>query len=252
MSEQTATYHIAPEDGFQAGVIACLPTVLGYWSIGFAAGGIGTLSGFSVTEVALLAALLYAGSAQFLFYSLALANVGILAIVLGVLLVNARYLLMSSYLSRFFQNKRWGEKFLGGALLTDETFGVAAQRAKASGELPFRWLLGLNLTAYVNWIVANLAGAMLAHYLPEGMIDSLSFSLTAMFVGLLLLTYLASDTRSLELVAIAVAAGMVAILFHAAPANIVLLAATVVGALASALLSLRNLHRNRQWLRPSS
>lgn len=245
MSERTAIHHITPKDGFGAGVMACLPTVLGYWSIGFAAGGIGTLSGFSVTEVALLAALLYAGSAQFLFYSLALANVGMLAIVLSVLLVNARYLLMSSYLSRFFQNKHWSEKFLGGALLTDETFGVTAQRAKAAGELPFRSLLGLNLTAYVNWIVANLAGAMLAQYLPEAMIDSLSFSLTAMFVGLLLLTYLASNTRALELVAIAVAAGMVTFLFQIAPANIVLLSATVFGALASALLSLRNLHWNR-------
>jgi 4-azaleucine resistance transporter AzlC len=252
MSERANTHPSAPEDGFRAGFLACLPTVLGYWSIGFAAGGIGTLSGFSVIEVALLAALLYAGSAQFLFYSLALANVGMFAIVFSVLLVNARYLLMSSCLSPFFQNNRWGEKLLGGALLTDETFGVAAQRAKASGALPFRWLLGLNLTAYLNWIIANLAGATLARYLPEAMIDSLSFSLTAMFVGLLLLTYLASNTRALELVATAVAAGMVIVLFQVAPANVVLLAATVLGALVSALLSLRNLHRNRQWLRPFS
>ena len=64
----------APADSgasaFRRGVIACLPTIPGYWSIGFAAGAIGTLAGFSILETALLAGLLYTGSAQFLFYSL--------------------------------------------------------------------------------------------------------------------------------------------------------------------------------------
>lgn len=55
---------------FRAGIIACLPTIPGYWSIGFAAGAIGTLSGFTTAQTALLASALYAGSAQFLFYSL--------------------------------------------------------------------------------------------------------------------------------------------------------------------------------------
>ncbi len=47
---------------FISGVIACLPTIPGYWSIGFAAGAIGTLSGFSPLETTLLAGVLYAGS----------------------------------------------------------------------------------------------------------------------------------------------------------------------------------------------
>jgi predicted branched-subunit amino acid permease len=44
---------------FREGVIACLPTIPGYWSIGFAAGAIGTLSGFSTLQTALLASALY-------------------------------------------------------------------------------------------------------------------------------------------------------------------------------------------------
>ncbi|ECE0793432.1 branched-chain amino acid ABC transporter permease, partial [Salmonella enterica subsp. diarizonae] len=55
---------------FRGGVIACLPTIPDYWSIGFAAGAIGTLSGFTLWQTAFLATALYAGSAQFLFYSL--------------------------------------------------------------------------------------------------------------------------------------------------------------------------------------
>ncbi|CCG40871.1 AzlC family ABC transporter permease [Magnetospirillum molischianum] len=249
--QHTLQQTISPQDGFRAGVIACLPTVLGYWSIGFAAGGIGTLSGFSIVEIVALAALLYAGSAQFLFYSLVLANAGEFALVLGMLLVNARYLLMSSSLAPFFQGKGVWEKLIGGALLTDETFGIAVQRAKACGDLPFPWLLGLNSIAYLNWIAANLVGAMLAQHLPEAMINSLSFSLTAMFVGLLLLTYFSSRTRGLELVAIVVAAGVVVAAFHLAPPNVTLLVATMLGALVSAILSFRNRQRTHSWLHPS-
>ena len=88
---------------FREGVIACLPTIPGYWSIGFAAGAIGTLSGFSTLQTALLASALYAGSAQFLFYSLWATGAEIASVVLSILLVNLRYLLMSSAISIFFR-----------------------------------------------------------------------------------------------------------------------------------------------------
>lgn len=87
---------------FRAGVTACLPTIPGYWSIGFAAGAIGTLSGFTTLQTALLASALYAGSAQFLFYSLWATGAEVASVVLSVFLVNLRYLLMSSAISVFF------------------------------------------------------------------------------------------------------------------------------------------------------
>ena len=91
---------------FRAGVIACFPTIPGYWSIGFAAGAIGTLSGFTTLQTALLASLLYAGSAQFLFYSLWAAGAEVASVVLSVLLVNLRYLLMSSAMSVYFVSRQ--------------------------------------------------------------------------------------------------------------------------------------------------
>lgn len=223
---------------FRAGFRACMPTILGYWSIGFAAGSIGALSGFSLLEIGLLAGLLYAGSAQFLFYGMATAGAAPLAIILAVFLVNIRYLLMSSALSPFFKGQTIARKLVGGALLTDETFGVASQHAKQHGVLPFRWLLGLNVTAYLNWLVANLAGAALAGSLPESLTEGLAFSLTAMFIGLLLLTYFASSNRWRELVAIFAAAGSVIVLFGRVDPNVAILIATVAGATVATLSSL--------------
>jgi 4-azaleucine resistance transporter AzlC len=219
-----------PLELFRQGVIACLPTILGFWTIGFAAGAIGALAGFSVLEITLLAIFLYAGSAQFMFYSLHAAGAGVLAIVLGVMLINMRYVLMSSYMAIYFTKGSFFQKFISGALLTDETFGVAAQHGSRNGELPFAWMLGLNVTAWFNWIVANLAGALLAAALPESITQGLSFSLVAMFIGLLLMTWFGSQRRLLETVAIAISVAVIAATSQTLDVNIGILLATVAAA----------------------
>ncbi|MGK9176029.1 AzlC family ABC transporter permease [Yokenella regensburgei] len=187
---------------FMAGVMACLPTMPGYWSIGMAAGAIGTLSGFSLLHTTLLAAGLYAGSAHFLFYSLWAAGAESASVILSVALVNMRYLLMSSALSIWFRHSTALQKLIGGVLLTDETFGVAVQHATRQGALPFPWLLGLNISAWLNWIVACVVGAWLATALPPFLMEGLSFSLVSMFVGLLVMTWYASQRKLPETVAI--------------------------------------------------
>ena len=221
---------------FKAGVVACLPTILGYWSIGFASGAIGKVAGFSPLDVTLLSGLLYAGSAQFLFYSLYTAGAGVLGIVAGVLLINLRHILMSSYMAMYFSRSTALQKFIGGSLLTDETFAVAAQYGNRHGDLPFAWLLGLNVTAWLNWIVANLCGALLATALPESLVQGLGFSLVSMFIALLLMTWLASRQRMLELAAVAVAVLVVAVFVKRLDANVVVLLATVGAATVATVL----------------
>ncbi len=189
-------------DRFMAGVMACLPTMPGYWSIGMAAGAIGKLSGFSLLHTTLLAAGLYAGSAHFLFYSLWAAGAESASVILSVALVNMRYLLMSSALSIWFRQSTALQKLIGGVLLTDETFGVAVQHATRHGALPFPWLLGLNISAWLNWIVACVTGAWLATALPPFLMEGLGFSLISMFVGLLVMTWYASQRKLPETVAI--------------------------------------------------
>ena len=197
------TGHPASATGeFRAGIAACIPTIAGYWSIGFAAGAIGTLSGFTTGQIALLASALYAGSAQFLFYSLWAAGAEMASVVLSVLLVNLRYLLMSSSMSVFFRDYTALQKVVSGLLLTDETFGVAVQHATRSGSLPFSWMLGLNVSAWLNWILACIAGAWMATALPAFLMEGLSFSLVSMFVGLLVMTWYASKHKIPETAAV--------------------------------------------------
>ncbi|MFC0219088.1 putative branched-subunit amino acid permease [Pseudochelatococcus lubricantis] len=241
VTQNSSTYDVGNEKYsaaalFRKGVVACGPTVLGYWSIGFAAGAIGTLAGFSLGEICALAGLLYAGSAQFLFYSMHGTGDGMLPIVLAVLLVNMRYLLMSSAMAIYFGNARTFEKVIGGALLTDETFGVAAQYGRRHGALPFAWLLGLNLSAWINWIVANIAGALLASSLPPALTSGLGFSLVTMFIGLLMMIWFASRNRKLETLTIAVAVAATAVSVGRIDPSVAILAATVLAATVATVL----------------
>jgi 4-azaleucine resistance transporter AzlC len=223
-------------ESFRQGVIASLPTVLGYCSIGFAAGSIGALAGFSIIDIALLSAFLYAGSAQFIVYSLHSAGAGVPAVVMGVLLINMRFLAMSSYMAMYFTRRTLIEKLIGGALLTDATFGVAAQFASRYGTLPFAWLLGLNLAAWLSWVIANLTGAALAASLPERLTKGLGFSLVAMFIGLLLMLWFGSRKRHFETATIVTAMVVVVLTSPHLERNASVLLAAIIAATATTLL----------------
>lgn len=192
---------------FRGGVIACLPTIPGYWSTGFAAGAVGTLSGFTLWQTAFMATALYAGSAQFLFCSLWSAGAELTSVVLSVFLVNLRYLLMSSTMSIFFREQTVLQKIISGLLLTDETFGVAAQYgdSRCQGNIPFAWMSGLNLAAWLNWSLACVVGAWFASVLPAALMEGLRFSLVSMFIGLVLMIWFASHQKHLETLSVIIA-----------------------------------------------
>ena len=216
---------------FKQGIVACIPTLLGYWAIGFACGAIGSVSGFSVLQIFCLSTFVYAGSAQFLFYSMASTEAGLMQIALGVLFINMRYLLINTYMAQFFSHANRFEKLVGGFLMTDETFGVASQYARLHNNiLPFSWLLGLNLTAWFSWIFATLVGSVFATSLPDWLKDSLSFSLVGMFIGLLLLGWYASQTKKIDIVVIVVAMAIVTFSHGIIAANASSIIATLIAA----------------------
>lgn len=216
---------------FRAGVIACIPTLFGYWAIGFACGAIGRISGFSTLEIALLAIFVYAGSSQFLFYQLAAMGAGVMQIAIAVAFINMRYLLINTYMAQFFSRATVMEKLVGSLLMTDETFGVASQYArKNNNQLPFYWLLGLNLVAWWSWIFATIVGSIFAAALPLWLRDSLAFSLVGMFIGLLILGWYASRTRILDLIVMATAILIILLTHDSISPNFTVIIATLIAA----------------------
>lgn len=197
-------------DTFLQGVKDCLPTLLGYLSIGFAAGVVEKTAGLTLAEIAMISIILYAGSAQFIAAGMIAAGSSASAIVVTILLVNLRHLLLSAALSPYFRHLTPLRNLLIGSLLTDETFGVAIQKSASRARISERWMHGLNITAYLNWFLANLAGAFFGQWIASTEQWGLDFALPAMFIGLLVLTmmgrrkYLLDITVGLIAMAVAV------------------------------------------------
>lgn len=175
------------EESFFQGVKDCIPTLLGYLSIGFAAGVVGKTSGLSIAEITLMSTLVYAGSAQFIIAGMIAAQGSAASIIFTVFFVNLRHLLLSAALSPYFRHLTPLKNVLIGTLLTDETFGVAINQTVNKKWISEKWMHGLNVTAYVNWIVANVAGAFLGQWITNPQKFGLDFALPAMFIGLLVL-----------------------------------------------------------------
>ncbi len=220
------------DDSFKQGVIACLPTLLGYLSIGFAAGIVEKTAGLSLLEIALLCLLLYAGSGQFILAGMVLNGFALIPAVATIFFVNLRHLLFSAALSPYFRGLPPLRSFAIGSLLTDETFGVATNHISTHKlqALNEKWMHGLNLTAYLGWFAANMAGAFLGQWITDPTVWGMDFALPGMFIGLLVLQMSSRRELLIDLVVAvsAIAAVIAASLVLSSSAGIII--ATVIGA----------------------
>lgn len=73
---------------------------------------------------------------------------------------------MSAALAPYFMKLPLFKNLLIGSQITDETFGVAVQHAAQKGYLGERWMIGLNVTAYLNWILATIIGGLFGEWIP--------------------------------------------------------------------------------------
>lgn len=187
MEVSSLAENIHTEKTFLDGIKDCIPTLLGYISIGFAFGVVGIASHLSTFEIFLLSLLIYAGAAQFIFCGLFVAGTPVSAIILTTFIVNLRHFLMALSVAPSFKNESLARNIGFGTLLTDETYGVAMTKLAQGHTLSGRWMDGLNVTAYLSWIIASVFGAFVGKWIPNPENWGLDFALTAMFVALLIL-----------------------------------------------------------------
>lgn len=175
------------ENTFLQGAKDCVPTLFGYMSIGLAFGIVGVASHLSILEVAFLALFVYAGSAQFIICALLVVNAPLSSIIITTFIVNLRHFLLSLTLAPYFTRYSLLKNIGFGTLLTDESFGVAVNKGLQPGKLYDKWMNGLNVTAYVCWVISCTVGALFGQWISNPEIFGLDFALVAMFVALLVL-----------------------------------------------------------------
>ncbi|MBG0968535.1 AzlC family ABC transporter permease [Bacillus sp. SRB3LM] len=201
MSKAQAHVALQSDDTFQQGVKDCLPTVFGYLSIGIAAGVIAKTAGFSIIEIAFMSTLIYAGSAQFILAGMYAAGAPASAIIFTVFFVNLRHLLMSAAL------------------------------APQKGYLGERWMIGLNVTAYLNWILATIIGGLFGEWIPDPHTYGMDYALPAMFIGLFVLQLISSKPKLAIHLSVAIVAIIIAYVSHLfMPDSIAVIIATLLAA----------------------
>lgn len=212
------------------GIKDCVPTILGYLSVSFACGVLLKTAGMSLLEITLLTILLYAGSGQFIVAAMFALRTPPSAIIFTVFFVNLRHLLLSSSVAGKFSGLSPLQSYLVGCELTDETFGLATVKSIKKNPLDLTWMLGVNNSAHLSWLIGNVLGGLLGTLIPSPTALGLDFAIVAMFIGILV-TQLDSNKRfnkDIIVVATTILAMLLFTILNFSYLSIVL--ATIVGA----------------------
>lgn len=206
------------------GVRAMLPWLLGVAPFGLVIGvsaaqaDIPTLAGW------LTGPAIYAGSAQVATIEMLDAGAAPLAVVATALAINARLVLYSGTMASHWRcTPRWW-RILAPYLLVEPSFAVGIDRYQRSPDRQgaHAHYLGGALVLWVTWLTAIAVGATAGAQLPTGL--HLEFVIPLFLVGEVLPRLTTRAMRRAALTAVAVA-----IIGHAVPLQLGLVAAIVAG-----------------------
>lgn len=214
-----------------------LPMILGAIPFALIFGTLAIAAGLTLWQTLGMSLLVYAGSAQFIAVSLIGGGAGLVVVLLTTLVVNLRHALYSATLQPFVRHlpKRWRMPL--AFWLTDETFAVVQHRYAEADNSPYKhwYYLGSALAMYGNWVLCTGIGVVFGQTVPNLGAWGLDFAMLATFIGIVV-----PMLRNRPQVAAALVAGVVAVLFHALPYKLGLMAAALAGIVVGVVLERRS------------
>jgi predicted branched-subunit amino acid permease len=182
-----------------------LPVAAAVTPLGIAVGATVATIGVPLPIAAASSPLLYSGSAQLTYLSLAAAGAGLLSIIGSLVLANARMLIYSAGLAAHFRGQPTWFRWLAPTFIVDQTFAIVMARNDLGDPRSFQryWLTAGTLLG-VAWLSSNGVGALIGTWIAD--VLPLEVAAPALFIGLLVPRV--TDRRSLvvTLAAAAVAA----------------------------------------------
>ncbi len=168
---------------FMAGLYAAVPIAVGYLPIAITFGLIARTADLPAHIIVFMSLIVFAGASQFVAVNLISLGTNPWEIVLTTFILNLRHLLMSASLSQRIEPASKKRMALLAFGVTDETFSMASLRLEKT--LAPSFILGLNMLAYISWVVGTWLGITLVNGIPEAWQASMGIALYAMFIGLL-------------------------------------------------------------------
>jgi predicted branched-subunit amino acid permease len=191
----------------------------GAYAVSF--GALSTVAGLSLLQTCALSVLMFTGASQFALIGVVGAGGSVWAGAVTAALLGSRNGLYGLRLSSLLELRGWRRPAAAHFVIDETTAMAIGQDAPPSSRYAF-WSTGLLL--FVFWNAGTVIGALATHAIPDPKAFGLDAAPPAAFLALL-----APRLRAREPIAIALAAGIVALaLLPFVPAGVPLLAVAVL------------------------
>lgn len=160
------------------------PIALGYLAISFTIGIAGRDAGLKWWESTLMSALNYTSAGQASAISIIKEGGSYLTLALSTLIINLRYLLMSTALTvKLSPETTIKNRLVMGMGVTDEIFAITIGR-----EYPINpyYMIGATTLSLPGWALGTALGGIMGEILPSFISSSLSIALYAMFIAIII------------------------------------------------------------------
>ena len=174
---QSASYFL---QGLRDGV----PIGLGYFAVAFGLGITAHNAGMTAFQGFVMSALNMASAGEYAGISAFATGATYAELAILILITNARYLLMSTALSqKFSPDTPFFHRFLIGADVTDELFGLAIAQP---GYIRPSYMYGAFAVAIPGWSLGTALGIIAGDVLPTLAVVSLSAAIYGMFIAVII------------------------------------------------------------------
>ena len=173
-----------PKRHFLRGLRDGFPIGLGYFAVSFGLGISCRAANLTAFQGFLLSFLNNASAGEYGGITIIASDSGFLIMAAMMLVVNARYMLMSCALSQRLSNAQGFIHRLAMAFaVTDELFGIAISRP---GVLNPYYYYGGMAVAIPGWSIGTACGIIAGAALPERIVSALSVALFGMFLAIII------------------------------------------------------------------
>ena len=187
------------------------PIPLGYNAVAFTLGITAGKAGMNALQSSLMSALMLASAGEFAAISMIGSGAGVMEMIVTTVVINMRYLLMSSALSqKVQQNRPFLHRIFMSYAVTDEIFGISMT---VPGKLNPFYQYGAASVAAPGWVLGTFLGTMVGMILPAPVMSAMSVAIYGMFLAVVI-----PPARKNKIIAAVVVISMsVSLLFQSIP-----------------------------------
>ncbi len=169
---------------FRRGLRNGFPICMGYFAVSFALGIAARNAGMDALQSGIMSAGMVASAGEFAAINLIGAGAGALEMIFTTIVVNMRYLLMSTALSqKLREDTPFYHRMFLSYCITDEIFGLSST---VTGFLNPFYTYGITGISVFGWTLGTVLGVLMGNILPHWAVDALSVALYGMFLAIII------------------------------------------------------------------